>query len=598
MDQVNTNSLLLVLIRKIYLTLPSSRKLSLIFVFLIMLLSGLVEVFNLATLIPFLTLLSEPDRISEIDLFYKFAQFLNVTDRNGLLYLFTSLFVIVIIFSSFLRIFTIWLCTRYSALIGSDLSCQYYKKVLSRPYIVHLQRNSSELLASATTYVEGTQIFLFAFLQIITSIVIATSLLFSLIYINWFIASLSFLFFGIVYLLIAKLVKKRLDLNGKIIVKLSDLQLKKIQEGIGSIKEVLIHNLQNTFSRIYKKADLPLRLKKGEGLFISGFPKYLIEAIGLVLISLFALILSLNADNKFSLLAILGALALAAQRLLPALQNIYNGWANMIAYTSSVKIILKEIETNQSLEVSEKTLNGNFTFNNSIEIKNVSFSYPGSKKIILDEINLTLKKGEFIGIFGESGGGKSTLLNILLGLLKPNKGSLLIDNNSLYDKANLQNWRSFISYIPQNIYLCDSSFLENIAFGESFDEIDIKRVRESVKNALLDELIDNSLNGYSTNLGERGIRISGGQLQRIGIARAFYRNSEVLFFDEATSALDLKTEALIMKKINKLKGFKTAFIVAHRLETLKNCDRIIEISKGRIIREYENKEFKKLVLNK
>ena len=325
---------------------------------------------------------------------------------------------------------------------------------------------------------------------------------------------------------------------------------------------------------------------------MAGFPRYLVEAIGLVFIAIIAYILSIDENLNIGLIPTLGVLALAAQRLLPACQTIYSGWANMYYYHDSVEALTSEIQTN----LFEKPFNyfaknDSFRFKESINLKNISFIYPGTKKVVLKKINLKIKKGEFIGIFGSSGSGKSTLLNIMLGLIKPTSGEILIDNKSLNDENVFYLWKSILSFVPQNIFLSDSSLINNIAFGVSKKAINYSKLRKATEMACLENFIKESSDGLNKIVGERGKRISGGQLQRIGIARAFYRNKEIIFFDEATSALDIKTERKVMEKIKKQNKDKTIIIVAHRLQTLTNCDRNIEIDDGLIKNVFTNKEF-------
>ena len=272
------------------------------------------------------------------------------------------------------------------------------------------------------------------------------------------------------------------------------------------------------------------------------------------------------------------------QKLLPAIQNIYASWASIQTKSPSLRKIIDLIEQEIEFDIKDMKI-PKINFKNSIILKNIDFKYKNNINVLKD-INLIIKKGEVIGIKGVTGSGKTTLINIIMGLLKPTGGYFYIDDLDIYSsKSNyhLYSWRKKIALVPQDIYLTDSSFIENIAFGVPINKVDIDLVKECAQIALIDDVIKSSINGYRTLIGEKGIRLSGGQRQRIAIARALYKNAELLVLDEATSALDMGTEKLIVKSINSFKRNITTIMIAHRLSTLESCDRIITIQGGEII---------------
>ena len=280
----------------------------------------------------------------------------------------------------------------------------------------------------------------------------------------------------------------------------------------------------------------------------------------------------------------LGGLALSAQRLLPSLQIIYSSWAQVKGSKAAQENVLNMM--NIPIQKT-KEKNKSFDFKEKLSLESVSFSYNDSSPLILRNINLDIYKGERIGLIGKTGSGKSTLVDIFMGLLKPSVGNIKVDDFDLYNdntEDNLINWRSLIAHVPQNIFLSDCSIAENIAIGCKKSEIDMVHLKRVAKLSKVDEFVETTKNGFNEVVGERGIRLSGGQRQRIGIARALYRKKSILIFDEATSALDSNTENLVMDSINNLSRNITLILIAHRISTLNNCDRIIRIEKGQIIK--------------
>jgi ATP-binding cassette subfamily B protein len=299
------------------------------------------------------------------------------------------------------------------------------------------------------------------------------------------------------------------------------------------------------------------------------------EAIGMGLIAILAYFMTQQQNGISTAIPILGALALGAQRLLPTLQQAYSSYSAIQGSKSSIQDVLDLLNQplpihatqNQSLEIP---------FKKEITLNNISFRYSKNTPWVLKNINLKITKGMRIGFIGSTGSGKSTLLDIIMGLLEPTKGEVVVDNHVI-TISNRQVWQKHIAHVPQSIYLSDSTIEENIAFGISRDEINTKRVEKSIKQAKIDELISESMGNYQTIVGEQGIRLSGGQRQRIGIARALYKQADILVLDEATSALDNDTEFEVMKELSGLKKDLTVLIIAHRLSTLKGCDKIIKI---------------------
>ena len=305
----------------------------------------------------------------------------------------------------------------------------------------------------------------------------------------------------------------------------------------------------------------------------------------MISISLLTAFFTLRREQDGSIIGILGAFAIGIQRMVPHFQQVYLGWAKLGDFSEDIDVVVSAIK--QPIEITKKPSENLINFQ-KITLKNVYFKYSNNQDYVLKNINLEIKKGQKIGFIGETGSGKSTTIDIIMGLLRPNKGKILINNQDIFDKKNEQlliNWRCSIAHVPQNIFLADSSIAENIAFGEKVSRINMEKVEIACKKAYIHEFIKKSIQGYCSYVGERGVQLSGGQLQRLGIARALYRDTKILVFDEATSALDVKTEQQIINNINALSDENLLIMISHRYSTLKNCDYIFKIKNGTLVEQ-------------
>ena len=380
-------------------------------------------------------------------------------------------------------------------------------------------------------------------------------------------------------------VKNRLKGNSNFIALANQKQVKYIQEGFGSIRDIILDKSYKNFIDIYKNIDKKMRIRNADSIFLSIYPRNILEVVGLIfLVSIAIVMYFTNQSNINNVLPLLGAFALGAQRLLPAMQQSYNSWATINAYSSEISFVIESLSQKVLIDLEKdrklnkkKKLN---IFKNKIHFKSIGFKYQKDSPLILENINLEINKGEKIGIIGPTGEGKSTFIDILMGLLKPTYGEILVDGVNIHSAKYVEIWMKNLAHVPQNIYLTDNSFAETIAFGIRKDEIDFAKVKQCANMAKISSYIESCPRGYETFVGEGGINLSGGQKQRIGIARSLYKGSELIIFDEATSALDRKTEEEVMDSIRNLSKGKTILLVAHRLSTLKFCDRILKIEKG------------------
>jgi ABC-type multidrug transport system fused ATPase/permease subunit len=350
---------------------------------------------------------------------------------------------------------------------------------------------------------------------------------------------------------------------------------------LGGIRDVLLDGTQTVYCDIYRQADHPLRHAQGSNVFIGGSPRPVMEALGMVLIAALAYALSRQVGGIATALPVLGALALGAQRLLPALQQIYSAWAAIAGNHASLADIIALLDQPLPAELL-KPAPAPLSFQDSIRFDAVRFRYSNDGPWVLDGLNLTIPKGARVGFVGSTGSGKSTTLDLLMGLLIPTEGEILVDAQPI-SVNRFRALQQSIAHVPQSIYLADTTLAENIAFGVPPDTIDLDRVQQAARQAQIADFIESSPDGYQAYVGERGIRLSGGQRQRIGIARALYKQASVLVFDEATSALDNTTEKSVMDAIKGLSSDLTILLIAHRLTTIRRCDTIVELEHGRIV---------------
>lgn len=547
-----------------------------------MLASGGAELMSLGAVLPFLAVLTAPERLWEQPLVQELALKMGFTSESQLLIPVTLTFVFAVVLAALIRLSNLWVNRRMAAAVGSDLSCEAYRRTLYQPFSVHVQRNSAEVITGATTQIGLTVDALNRFLQLITSSVVAVSILTGLLVIDAPVALAAAVLFGTVYGALAISARRELRINGKKIVAASTQQLKALQEGLGAIRDVLLDGIQPTYLQIYRQADRPQRQLQAHNGFLSSYPRYVLEAMGLVAIALLGCGLLLQQGSGSDVIPLLGTLALGAQRLLPALQQIYSGWATLKGYSAAMLGVIEMLNQPLPPRVARAISAKLFS---KITLKGVHFRYGPEQPEVLRELDLEICCGERIGLIGGTGSGKSSTVDLLMGLLAPTAGRFLVDGENLHDpeqREHLESWRAGIAHVPQNIFLSDTSIAENIAFGVPPQQIDLDRVKQVAEQAEIASFIEASLGGYQSFVGERGIRLSGGQRQRIGIARALYKRARVLVLDEATSALDEQTESKVMNSLNALSKDLTVILVAHRLSTLSFCDRLIKLKGGSV----------------
>ena len=379
-------------------------------------------------------------------------------------------------------------------------------------------------------------------LLLISSLVLMVGIILALLAVDAMVAIIAAVSFGACYGIITRLCHRQLQRNSQRIATEQTRTVKALQEGLGGIRDVLLDGTQMFFSEIYRKADHTLKLALGNNIFIGGSPRVAMEAIGLALIAAFAYVLSRQSEGVVAGLPMLGVFALGAQRLLPVLQQIYASWVSILGAQESLVDLLEFLDQPMPTDAYQSEP-APLLFHDAIRFDNVRFRYSSDGPWVLDGVNFNIPKGDRVGFVGRTGSGKSTVLDLLMGLLEPNEGQILVDGQPISGNR-LRAWQRSIAHVPQTIYLADTTLAENIAFGVPPDTIDLDQVQQAARQAQIADFIESSPEGYQAYVGEHGIRLSGGQRQRIGIARALYKQASVLVFDEATSALDNATETV------------------------------------------------------
>lgn len=547
--------------------------------------AALSELFSIGSIVPFLSVLSEPSRLWNIPLVQHLSTRLSLNGPEELIFPFAGLFCVAIVVTALVRLTNIWLAGRLAAVIGSDLSCEAFRRTLYQPYSVHIGRNSSYVVNIITLQINVAVKTIDQVLNSLTALLVAISILSGLFFIDSIVASSCATVLAFSYILIARGSRNELLRNSRTIFKNSEKRLKTLNEGLGAVRDVIIDKSQMIYTDVYSRSDFSVRVLTAKNAYIAILPRYAMEAVGLVAISFISVLVIYRTGATGNYLPVLGAFALGAQRLLPSLQQIYLGWSRFKSSSEQLNGVLDLLD--QKVKPEVKPFYFDISPADYISIDNVSFSYVQSNsQLVLKKVCLSIPFGQKVGIIGDTGSGKSTLVDILLGLLVPTQGSIKICGTDIYSCESrdfLSGWMSYVSHVPQNIFLTDSSIAENIAFGTPKNKIDIDRVFKAAQGAQILSYIESTPDGFDSIVGERGIRLSGGQRQRIGIARALYKNSKVLILDEATSALDVSTEASVMSAIERWFSSLTIIMIAHRHSTLMRCDRVIKLEGGEVV---------------
>ena len=548
--------------------------------------SGLTDMLGVVSILPFLSVAAKPDILQSNEYLIGMKNWLQFSNNDFLIFL-GILSLIALFLNQLVRLFSSWYGQFISLNIWRNLHNRMFSYYLNQSYMYHLLHPGNELLEKLQVQTNAAVAGVIQpYFLLISSFFTTLFTLSLIIFIEPVMTSILLVIMGLFYFLIFKFLKSRLDYYGKVGPEFSQKTFKLIEESFGAIKEIKVRrngqiylDLFDPLAKRYCDANVKLQL-------FGSIPKALVELVAFGSILLITILMIKKSDGFMDVVPVLGMYALALSRLIPAIHSIFNQFSRIRFYSPSLHSIQKDlIDASKSNEV--RPLNAlkakDVTLAHNIELENLSFAYSGSTNKVLDAISLNIPVGHLIGIAGGSGAGKTTLIDLILGLFKPVLGSIKIDGNPLTE-SNISSWQTRIGYVPQSGFIANGSIARNIAFGIHENEIDMQRVIDMAKITQISEFIETELpEKYETLVGDRGVLLSGGQCQRITIARALYHDPDVLILDEATSALDGITENKVINAILKFSKQKTIIMIAHRLSTLKDCDNIFFIEKGKLV---------------
>ncbi|MDN2578968.1 ABC transporter ATP-binding protein [Aquibium sp. ELW1220] len=560
----------------------------------LMLVGAVGELVSIGAVLPFLAVIADPQGVMQHARVQGFLHVFGIDTPVQIAVAAAILFAVAALGAAASRLLLVYVSQRFVFGVARDLSVAIFSRTLHQPYTYHTGQNSSETLAAINKAQLVAGQILMPLMQATAASVIAVFILAGLLFIDPLIALGSGLGFAAIYLLVMRITRKVMRANGDIIARAQGERLQAASEGLGGIRDVLLDRSQAAFVARFGETEARLRSAQALNNFIAQAPRFIVEGIGLALIAGLTLVLTLREGGLAAALPVLGALALGAQRLVPLMQQAYSGWAATLTGGPMLADILDILRLPDAPQFTAPRDRERLPFERDFVLSKVGFSYPQGGRPAVEGIDLVVQRGARVGLAGRTGSGKSTLMDLVLGLLSPDSGRILVDGVELND-ANRAAWQARIAHVPQSIYLSDASIAENIAFGVPAGEIDRARVAAAAAKAELAEVIEALPQGYDTPVGERGVRLSGGQRQRVGIARALYKRADVLVFDEATSALDTETETAVMGAIGRLGRDLTIFIIAHRLSTLDGCDMVVTLDAGRVQSVMKSDENRRVV---
>jgi ATP-binding cassette, subfamily B, bacterial PglK len=593
------------LLDKIKILFTKSELSKLALIFLGILLMGIFEVVGVSAIFPFIAVVISPESIYENVYLYEVYSYFNFQSEQSFIVFLGFLVIVTMFITNLYMAYMVSVITYFSNMQCHFISVRLLENYLMQNYNFFLNKNPSELTKNILVEVgRASKGFIMQSLIVFSKLIITFFLVLLLILVNPLMASIVATVLGGAYFLIYQIAKRRLQKLGEATSKRSYSFYKAINQAFAGIKDIKLHSLEKEFVRSFEIPSKELSGYAAQKTIITSIPRYLLEVIafGGVIGIIIALILITPPGNDNTIIPIISLYVLAGYRLMPALQQIYSGIGAMKYDYPALELIILDFE-NSNIAAVKETNEVSISFKEKLEISELSFQYENSEKLVLDKLNLVVYPNTTVGIVGSTGSGKTTLVDIILGLLIQKSGSIFIDGLNL-DKKTFHGWQEKIGYVPQSIYLTDDTIEANIAFASPSNEIDNDMIVKAAKMANLHEFITSLPDQYKTFVGERGVRLSGGQIQRIGIARALYDNPSVLILDEATSSLDNVTENIIMGSIGDLSHKKTIIMIAHRLSTLKECDVIHFMNNGKVIESgtYEylvnnSMEFKKMTKN-
>src|SRR5690625_412245 len=591
-----------VTIKRLLLLIDKKARKKLLVLLIMMILAAVFETVGIGLIVPLVGIIANPMIIQEQAILANIYEFFNFQSTRNFIIFSVILLLSVFIFKNLYLLFYNYVQLRIVLNQQVKLSRDLFREYLTKPYIFHIQRNTSTLLRNVNDEVPGVfQGIIIAGFQLFTEILVVTCIL-TLLLITTPVATITaaILLGGSVILFFVLLRKKISDL-GKEQQKVSGLMIKWVNQGLGASKDVKVSGKETFFINAYTTHSQTRANNSRYMQMLELLPRLFIETVLVSIVLITMLIIIFQGMSTTQIISTMALFAMAAFRLMPSITRIVSLITTIRYSQPALDVVYEDLIQNKTkstiLERDYTAINkGKKVFTHSIQLNNVSFRYPKQMGYSVQDITLTIPIGKSVAFIGPSGAGKTTLVDIILGLFEPEKGQILIDGKDLNEQTAL--WQQKIGYIPQFIYLSDDTIRGNVAFGIDDSQIDDAEVWRALEQAQMKKFVEELPDQLNTTVGEHGVRLSGGQRQRIGIARALYHNPEILFMDEATSSLDNETEKEIMKAIDGLKGEKTLIIIAHRLTTIENCDTVFKLNKGQLIgseHKLEREPFRKLL---
>lgn len=578
--------------KKIIYIVPNEFKKNFIFLLFLMIIGMMFEILGLGIVIPILGLMLTPDIKVEYPQLQPLLEFLNNPTQKELILGGVITLITIYIIKSIFVVYLTKVQSKYGSRLCANLSRELFNGYIRQPYVFHIANNSSRLIKNIQVetiqFLELVRAVMTLLVEVTVIVGVASLLIYSepigaLIMISFFVFSTT---------LFQQISKKKLITWGAKRQFYELNMMKNLLEGLNGIKDVKVFNKEKYFINYYVKNNYEYHQLNMKYYSLKQYPRVFLEMLSVAGLMGLVFLMTLQGRSPALIMPIIGVFAASAFRLMPSFNKIIVSIQTFRFSNSIINILFEELK---NIREHEQQDNNNFNkihFLNTISIENINFQYPTASEKTLSNFNLFIQKGQSIGILGPSGSGKSTFVNIFLGLLHPQSGTIKVDDINISNDLN--SWRNIIGYVPQSIYLIDDTIISNIAFGIKLEDVDMNRINEVVHLAQLTSLIEQLPDGLNTNVGERGVKISGGQLQRIGIARALYNNPSILVLDESTSALDNFTEKEIMKSVELLLSKSiTVIIIAHRLTTLEQCDIIYRLEKHKELEIVANSDLKK-----
>ena len=571
-----------------FLKKPTKRKF--VFIVFAMFINSVMEFITIGSIIPFITFISNPSKISEIEILKLFSRFFNIQKTEELFLFISLLFLLIIILSGIIKILSFKMINQFAALLKIELGNKLYKTILYQDYEFHLNTNSSQLISTQIQQLDSAVAIIYNLMLLLLTFLTSFGIIISLVVIDPKIVSFIILGSFIFYLFASLFTKKNINLYGKVIFESRTNIIRIMQESLGYIRQIILDDSHKFFFQEYNKYNKNNEIAQTRSQILSAIPRYSLEVIVLSSLVITLIFINLSGIDFIYYVPVFGAFILGLQKLLPLFQKIFSLVYFMFQDKLNLYAVVELLKETKNFDISlrNKTVDA-IELKNKIKLHEIYSSYKENN--VLENINLEINKGDVIGIVGKTGAGKSTFVDLLLGLKKPTSGNIYIDEK----KMNVNLFRGFrlsISSVPQDYFLLDRSLEENIVFGKGTSKIDYALLKQVVEIAMLSDFISSQRSGLKTFVGEGGVRLSGGQKQRLAIARALYKKHSVLVLDEATSSVDSETEKKILSNIVNNNPKLTIIMIAHRLQTLEKCNYILEIKDKKIIKHKNIGEYK------